>query len=79
MNIRNVASCDKELTVPRVVHEVSEYGFAVTAVTVVDHQRVLAVIDVCGTVELQAAVILVLGVIVNPGVDEGPLNQRLSL
>lgn len=69
---------DRELTVPGVVHEVGIYNFAVVAVTVAGQQLVLAIVDVRGVVELQAAVVLVLGVIVDPGSDEGPLNQRLT-
>lgn len=68
----------KELTVPWVVHEVSKYGFVVSAVNVAGQQCVLAVVDMCRVVELQAAVILVLGVIVDPGADESPFRQRFT-
>lgn len=55
-----------------------EYGFTVAAITVGGQQRVYAVIDVCRVVELQAAVVLVLGVLVDPGDDEGPLSQSFT-
>lgn len=68
----------RKLTIPWIVHEVGEHKFPVAAIGVTGKQRVLAVVDVCGVVELQATVILVLGVIMNPGADEGPLSQRLT-
>lgn len=61
------------------MHEVGEYSFSVAAVRVAGQQRVHAVVDMCGVIELQTAVILVLGVIVDPGANEGPLSQRPTL
>lgn len=67
-----------ELTVPGVVHEMCRYGLSVCSVAVAGLQRVLPVVDVRGAVQLQAAVVLVHGVVVDVCADESPLFHRLA-
>lgn len=48
----NLDACSFQLTVPWLMHEMSRYGLAVLSELISGQQRVYAVVDVRGTVQL---------------------------
>lgn len=67
------------LTVPGLVHEVSVHLSLVRPVFVAGDERVAAVVDVRGVVQLQAAVVLSLGDVVDPRLDVEILQQQFAV
>lgn len=67
------------LTSPGVDHEVSHDGLAVLSILVGGQQRVQAVVQVGGAVQLQAAVILSLRDVVDHGHDVIALQHHLAV
>lgn len=74
---RQNVCCLLLLTVQGAVHEVSLHLVLVRPVHVGGNERVAAVVDVRGVVQLQAAVELSLGDVMDPRLDVEPLRHRL--
>lgn len=70
------AQCLLLLTLPGPLHEVSLHLFLVRAVYVGGNERVAAIIEVRWAVQLQAAVELPLGDVMDPRLDVEPLQHR---
>lgn len=67
------------LTIPRFAHKVGINGLLVSAKLIDGHQRVLAIVEVRGVVELKAAMVLALGEVVDHGLDVVVLSKHFPV
>lgn len=63
------------LTLPGLVHEVSLHRFVVRPKLVFSYERVVAVVEVCGAVQLQAAMVFSISDVMDHRHDVGPLRH----
>lgn len=76
MNFRCAASL---LTLPGLAHEVGLHPLVVRPKLVLSDERVVAVVDVGGAVQLQAAVVFSISHVMDQRLDVDPLRHRFVI